>query len=229
MGLALPQLLPKAYTHFASAILFAYFGIRLLKDAYEMEGSGPSDELHEVEEELIKKKENDEHSTPNDDDCDLEKDNKKSSISSSSSSSSSSSTSNSFCLSTENLRVFTQALTLTFLAEWGDRSQIATIALAAAKNPYGVIIGGLIGHAFCTGLAVIGGRMLAAKISERHVASVGGVLFLVFAIHSLLVGPETNTVAIAAANVATAVGVPASLSGAANAAGALLGAATTTR
>ena len=33
--------------------------------------------------------------------------------------------------------VMTEAFTLTFLAEWGDRSQIATIALAAAKDPVG--------------------------------------------------------------------------------------------
>lgn len=76
------------------------------------------------------------------------------------------------------------------MAEWGDRSQIATIALAAAKNPYGVIVGGLFGHAFCTGLAVIGGRMLAARISEKTVAIIGGTLFLFFAITSFLWGPE---------------------------------------
>ena len=92
----------------------------------------------------------------------------------------------------ENLKVFTQAFTLTFLAEWGDRSQIATIALAASKNVMGVIVGGLLGHAFCTGLAVIGGRMLAARISEKTVAIVGGVLFLAFAIHSFAVGPDVN-------------------------------------
>lgn len=55
---------------------------------------------------------------------------------------------------TDSLRIFTQAFTLTFLAEWGDRSQIATIALAASKDPFGVVVGGLIGHAFCTGIHV---------------------------------------------------------------------------
>merc|ERR1712086_737072 len=34
-------------------------------------------------------------------------------------------------------QVLSQAFTLTFLAEWGDRSQIATVALAADKNPFG--------------------------------------------------------------------------------------------
>jgi len=32
-----------------------------------------------------------------------------------------------------------QCFTMTLLAEWGDRSQIATIALAAAKDPVGTL------------------------------------------------------------------------------------------
>ena len=85
--------------------------------------------------------------------------------------------------------VIWQAFTLTFVAEWGDRSQIATIALASSKDPYGVTLGGTIGHGLCTGLAVIGGKLIAAKISERTVALAGGVLFWIFALHELWVGP----------------------------------------
>jgi putative Ca2+/H+ antiporter (TMEM165/GDT1 family) len=60
--------------------------------------------------------------------------------------------------------------TLTFLAEWGDRSQIATIGLAASSNVVGVTLGGCLGHAVCTGAAVAGGRGMASMISERAVA-----------------------------------------------------------
>jgi putative Ca2+/H+ antiporter (TMEM165/GDT1 family) len=138
-------------------------------------GDGPSEELQEVEEELIDKKDN--RVTENDDE----------EIGSSVTRSSPASAYTP--MKTDHLKIFTQAFTLTFLAEWGDRSQIATIALASSKNPFGVIVGGLVGHAMCTGLAVLGGRTLAAKISERTVALVGGILFLLFALHSFIVGP----------------------------------------
>lgn len=64
--------------------------------------------------------------------------------------------------------VFAQAFILTFLGEWGDRSQIATIALAAAHNIWLVSFGTIVGHSLCTGLAVLGGSWLAARISVKH-------------------------------------------------------------
>ncbi|KAF5842153.1 hypothetical protein DUNSADRAFT_8840 [Dunaliella salina] len=85
--------------------------------------------------------------------------------------------------------IFIKSFTLTFLAEWGDRSQIATIGLAASEDPLGVTVGGILGHAICTGAAVLGGRHLAAHINEKTVAICGGILFLVFGAHSLYVGP----------------------------------------
>jgi putative Ca2+/H+ antiporter (TMEM165/GDT1 family) len=81
-----------------------------------------------------------------------------------------------------------ECMTLTFLAEWGDRSQIATIALAAAQNPYGVTLGAVIGHSICTGIAVLGGRILATKISVRNVTVIGGILFILFALADIIQG-----------------------------------------
>ncbi|CAF3831736.1 unnamed protein product, partial [Rotaria sordida] len=66
--------------------------------------------------------------------------------------------------------------------EWGDRSQITTIVLAATENLLGVIIGGIIGHGLCTGLAVIGGRYVAQHISPKTVTLIGGIVFLCFAL-----------------------------------------------
>lgn len=63
--------------------------------------------------------------------------------------------------------LFLEAFTLTFLAEWGDRSQLTTIILAARENVYGVVLGGISGHALCTGIAVIGGKLIATRISVR--------------------------------------------------------------
>ncbi|XP_057463320.1 GDT1-like protein 4 [Actinidia eriantha] len=85
--------------------------------------------------------------------------------------------------------IFLESFILTFLAEWGDRSQIATIALATHKNAIGVAVGATLGHTICTSLAVVGGSMLASKISQRTVATVGGLLFLCFSLSSYFYPP----------------------------------------
>ena len=80
---------------------------------------------------------------------------------------------NGFCL----CQLFVNTFTLTFIAEWGDRSQLATIVLAGINDvvrgvkkenqsifislQVGVILGGCLGHAICTGGAVLAGALIA--------------------------------------------------------------------
>ena len=60
-----------------------------------------------------------------------------------------------------------QTFVMTFLGEWGDRSQIATIAMAAGQDYWWVTLGATCGHAICTGVAVIGGRAIAGRVSLK--------------------------------------------------------------
>ncbi len=85
-----------------------------------------------------------------------------------------------------SLFIVLEAFGLTFVAEWGDRTQIATIALAASNNPVGVTLGAILGHAICAVIAVVGGRMIAGRISERIITAIGGSLFIVFGAIALL-------------------------------------------
>lgn len=64
-----------------------------------------------------------------------------------------------------NSYVLMKAFMMTFLAEWGDRSQIATIALAASFNPYIVTLGAVLGHLICTAAAIKLGYWISGKIS----------------------------------------------------------------
>jgi len=156
VGHVAPLLISRKYTQYAAAGLFLFFGVRMLRDGMKAERGVASEELEEVELELTKKQED-----PPDEEAESQP----------------------LAPKEQGVnKVMMQAFTLTFLAEWGDRSQIATIALAAAREPVGVTLGASIGHAMCTGVAVIGGKLLASSISERTVLLVGGVLFCIFAV-----------------------------------------------
>ncbi|ADI64659.1 TMEM165/GDT1 family protein [Trichormus azollae] len=84
--------------------------------------------------------------------------------------------------------ILLKSFVLTLIAEWGDRTQIATIALAASYNPIGITVGAILGHAICAAIAVIGGRLIAGKISERQITFIGGLLFIIFGIVATIEG-----------------------------------------
>jgi Ca2+/H+ antiporter, TMEM165/GDT1 family len=82
--------------------------------------------------------------------------------------------------------LLTKTFVMTFLAEWGDRTQIATASLAAKYDAIGVTLGAIVGHGICAAIAVVGGKLIAGRLSERWVTAAGGVLFLIFAVVTLL-------------------------------------------
>ncbi|XP_046851989.1 transmembrane protein 165-like isoform X2 [Xenia sp. Carnegie-2017] len=167
--------IPRKLTYYVSCALFVYFGLKMLYEGYKMHPNEGQEEYEEVQAELKKREE------------ELQQSSRSSVIQDPEPGIIVTKTRNR-CFSFVS-PVFVQSFTLTFLAEWGDRSQLATIILASRENVLGVTLGGTIGHALCTGLAVIGGRLVAQRISVKTVTIVGGVVFLLFAISSLLLGP----------------------------------------
>jgi putative Ca2+/H+ antiporter (TMEM165/GDT1 family) len=70
--------------------------------------------------------------------------------------------------------------------------QIATIAMAADYNPWGITLGGTLGHGVATCGAVLGGRWVATKISEKTITFMGGATFLTFALLALFEDPNED-------------------------------------
>lgn len=71
---------------------------------------------------------------------------------------------------------------LVFAAEWGDKSQLATIALAASAPPSSVITGAIAGFFPICLIAVFTGEALKERVDEKVIGYAGGSLFLFFAL-----------------------------------------------
>jgi len=195
LGHAVPTLIPKWLTNFLAAGLFLVFGIKMLLEARNIDpGEGVSEEMKEVEQELEEKEHEALRRSRRRSSISpyiLESGRggirkgradgrlpspPESPISESSSRANSPSrrpTLQNISAGVYNLFSFllspawVQTFVMTFLGEWGDRSQIATVAMAAGSDYWWVTAGAVGGHAICTGVAVIGGKAIAGKVSLR--------------------------------------------------------------
>ncbi|RVD90073.1 uncharacterized protein DFL_001053 [Arthrobotrys flagrans] len=213
LGHAVPTLLPKRFTNWLASGLFFIFGARMLMDGLKMEKgtAGVQEEMREVEQELQEKEQEARGRTGSNasmmeegivpprsqkrnplrrsnsptisDDSDDEGYDKRNG------------SGNNIKVVTDGVQnlaalllspAWVQTFVMTFLGEWGDRSQIATIAMAAGQDYWFVILGAIVGHGCCTAGAVIGGKLLAERISVRNVTLGGAIAFLAFGFIYLL-------------------------------------------
>lgn len=167
LGWAAPNLISRKWTHHVTTVLFFLFGFWSLWEGFTEDGE--AEELKEVEAKLDADWKDGMGGTKGGSkgDNDLKKQQRP-------------------FLTQFFSPIFLKAFSITFFGEWGDKSQIATIGLAADEDPFGVVLGGIIAQALCTTAAVLGGKSLASQISEKMVALSSGVLFLVFGLHSFL-------------------------------------------
>ncbi|KAF3930240.1 hypothetical protein ABW20_dc0104823 [Dactylellina cionopaga] len=214
LGHAVPTLLPKRFTNWLASILFFVFGARMLMDGLKMEKGTASvqEEMREVEQELQEKEQEARgrsgsnvsmmeegivpprsqkrnplrrsNSPTLSDDSDDEGFDQRGNASG-----------NSLKVVSDGVQnlaglllspAWVQTFVMTFLGEWGDRSQIATIAMAAGQDYWFVILGAIVGHGCCTAGAVIGGKFLAERISVRNVTLGGAFAFLAFGVIYML-------------------------------------------
>ena len=78
-----------------------------------------------------------------------------------------------------SLRIFATTFTTLFLAEMGDKTQLAAINLSAStKQPWSVFLGGTAALAAVTGLGVIFGDGIVRVVPEIYIRRGAAVLFV---------------------------------------------------
>ncbi len=75
-----------------------------------------------------------------------------------------------------------------FLAELGDKTMLATIALASDNGLLGTWLGSTVGMVAADGLAIVAGQHLGRRLPERTVRIGAATLFVIFGVGLLIDG-----------------------------------------
>ncbi|MBN1978724.1 MAG: TMEM165/GDT1 family protein [Anaerolineae bacterium] len=81
-----------------------------------------------------------------------------------------------------NWKAFAATFWLLFVAELGDKTQLAVLSMATKSAPWLVFIGGGLALTAVTALAVVGGEGLCRLISKRALLGVSAVAFVVMGV-----------------------------------------------
>ena len=82
----------------------------------------------------------------------------------------------------DNISLSLTAFSLVYIAEIGDKSMFACIALAATQEPVGVFFGASLGHITASIVAVFAGTIMSEYLSDFWVTLISGICFITFAI-----------------------------------------------
>ncbi|MEK7287079.1 MAG: TMEM165/GDT1 family protein [Elusimicrobiota bacterium] len=86
-----------------------------------------------------------------------------------------------------NWAVFFTALATCFIAELGDKTQLAALSLAASsKAPWSVFSGAVLGLALVTVIAVLLGETVAKAIPGHYIHRTSALLFIAIGVWMLL-------------------------------------------
>ena len=85
-----------------------------------------------------------------------------------------------------NLIPFLAAFSFIFLAELGDKTQLAVITLCSRHNWKVVLSGAMFSFALIDGLSVLVGRGIAEVVPLFWIQIIGGVMFIAFGLYILL-------------------------------------------
>lgn len=85
-------------------------------------------------------------------------------------------------------KILATVFTAVFIAELGDKTQLATMLFAADKNvsKLTVFIGASLALVVASGIGVLAGSLLSQYISERHLHYIAGLGFVAIGIWTLM-------------------------------------------
>ncbi|MEW7989769.1 MAG: TMEM165/GDT1 family protein [Candidatus Thiodiazotropha sp.] len=87
-----------------------------------------------------------------------------------------------------DFKILATVFTVVFIAELGDKTQLATMLFAADKevSKLTVFIGASLALIVASGIGVLAGSLLSQYISEKHLHYIAGLGFVAIGIWTLL-------------------------------------------